>query len=466
MEYPQALAGLPLALPPGSRDIGYAEAFRNVASASLIHDEYRIFLGALRQVLKCRDGFLLSYALPATDARTWKPVAAHIPMEVLDEFDQGRQVERMLSQDRINAHPWAFLCGRPAWDGQGIVILLESVYWFHCTRHPLWHNPSVIVEDVQQSCQEVLPTLFAQQLEEFEQRSSNAGQQSTRGKSSVVVPPQQGQPVSPSDRVSPSPSTEVARAQEVLPPSSPTPAIPIEVPDTLRPPAQIAEENEDRERPGDQAHDTAVTDTPALAPHFEDAARDPQAAPETDQKETWDPEAEEQRKREETRIGTGDDRARQSGRLATLEELEEWQGWQRADAQRDQHDRRRALDADQGLKKYQKEELWFQSYGQYRQAVQQKIQEIEAHQKRGGLWYRWFQKARDDQALADYKASIANSQWRETQARDALEKDLQHEREKLEEQFAKENDELERTIAQAFETRRIPEAEQPIHASR
>jgi hypothetical protein len=101
------------------------------------------------------------------------------------------------------------------------------------------------VEDIQQSCQEVLPTLFAQQLDEFEQKFPDAGQQSTRGKSSVVSPPQQGQPVSPSDRLSPSLSTDVTRAQEVLPPSSQTPATPMGVSGNLRPPAQKAEENED-----------------------------------------------------------------------------------------------------------------------------------------------------------------------------------------------------------------------------
>ena len=216
-------------------------------------------------------------------------------------------------------------------------------------------------------------------------------------------------------------------------------------------------------------------DAPDLAASFEDAARDPQATPEADQEETWDADqyhsdwqdqvnqagidhamAEEQRKRDETRSGTGDSRARKVDRLATLEELEEWQGWQRADAQRDQHDRRQALDAGQGLKKHQKEELWFQSYGQYRQAEQQKIQEIEARQEHGGLWYRWFRKSGDDQALTAYKASIANGQWRETQARDAFDKELQRERAKLEEQFTRENAERERTIAQAFETREIP----------
>jgi hypothetical protein len=54
-EYRQALEGLPLDL-RGSKNIGYAEAFRHVATASQIHG-YRIFLGTLRQVLRCRDGF-------------------------------------------------------------------------------------------------------------------------------------------------------------------------------------------------------------------------------------------------------------------------------------------------------------------------------------------------------------------------------------------------------------------------
>jgi hypothetical protein len=131
-------------------------------------------------------------------------------------------------------------------DGQGIVIPLESVYWLHCAEHPHWRNPPVEVADVQQSCQEVLPTLFAQRLDEFKQRFPAAEPQSTRGKSIVVSPPQQGQPVSHSDRLlSPSSSTDVARAQEVLPPSSQTPAIPMGVSGNLRPPAQKAEENED-----------------------------------------------------------------------------------------------------------------------------------------------------------------------------------------------------------------------------
>jgi hypothetical protein len=68
-----------------SKNIGYAKAFWHVATAYQIHG-YRIFYGALRKVLRCRDGFLLSYSIPSTYNSKWKPVTAHIPRPVLDEF--------------------------------------------------------------------------------------------------------------------------------------------------------------------------------------------------------------------------------------------------------------------------------------------------------------------------------------------------------------------------------------------
>jgi fused signal recognition particle receptor len=168
----------------------------------------------------------------------------------------------------------------------------------------------------------------------------------------------------------------------------------------------------------------------------------------------------ERRTRQETR--TGDDHARQSGPASTLAQLGAWAGMQRADAQRDQHDRRRALERDQDVNKGKQEELWFQSYGQYRQAEQHKMHEIEARQARGGLCDPWFQKVSDDQAFAACKAAIANSQWSETQARDAYDKALQEERDALEKRFAQENAALEQKIAQAFATRQIPAPAQAI----
>jgi hypothetical protein len=94
-EYRPALQGLPLSLPDSNRDIGYANAFWYVNQQPL-PTGYRIFYGAVKEVVQCRDGYLISYPIPGRPNNAWRPVVLHLPKNVLDEFDWGHHIERML----------------------------------------------------------------------------------------------------------------------------------------------------------------------------------------------------------------------------------------------------------------------------------------------------------------------------------------------------------------------------------
>jgi hypothetical protein len=172
--YRRVLQGLPLLLPGSNIDIDYAKAFRNV-NWRFPGPNSHIFYGAAKEVVRCRDGYIISYRIPGQYHGAWKPVVAYLPKNVLDQFDWGRHIERILMQDEINKTPWVYLCGRPRQHGQGIIIPLESVYWIHCTRHPLWPNRRVQVSKVSQPHEEVLQRLFARRHTEFQQRFPSGG---------------------------------------------------------------------------------------------------------------------------------------------------------------------------------------------------------------------------------------------------------------------------------------------------
>jgi hypothetical protein len=85
------------------------------------------------------------------------------------------------------------LCGRPRQHGQGIIIPLESVYWIHCARHPLWPNRRVQVSKVPQPRDEVLQRLFARRHTEFQQRFPSGGRAQSGGihHAAVLLQPEQ-----------------------------------------------------------------------------------------------------------------------------------------------------------------------------------------------------------------------------------------------------------------------------------
>jgi hypothetical protein len=165
----QALQGLPLSLPGSNKDIGYADAFWYVNSQRLPSD-YRIFYGTAKEVVRCRDGYLISCRIPRRPNSTWRPVVSHLPKNVLDKSDWRPHIERILRRDEIDKTPHVYLCGRHILEGQGIIIPLESLYWIHCTKHPDWSVQPVRMSEVLQPCREVAQRLFARRLKEFHQR--------------------------------------------------------------------------------------------------------------------------------------------------------------------------------------------------------------------------------------------------------------------------------------------------------
>jgi hypothetical protein len=204
-EYRPALQGLPLSLPDSNRDIGYANAFWYVNQQPL-PTGYRIFYGAVKEVVQCRDGYLISYPIPGRPNNAWRPVVLHLPKNVLDEFDWGHHIERMLRQDKIDKTPHVFLCGRPNLDGQGIVIPLESVYWIHCTKHPHWRTLGYFqVSKVLQPYQEVAQRLFAQRLNEFHWKFPSGESAPSGDSNNLESLPQQEQSITQPE-LSPPPS--------------------------------------------------------------------------------------------------------------------------------------------------------------------------------------------------------------------------------------------------------------------
>jgi hypothetical protein len=191
MNQRRALEGLRLFLPHSNRNIGYVNAFHYINQRSVPMD-YRIFYGAAKWVVKCRDGYVISYTIPGYYNDAWKPVGAVLPRVVLDEFTWGRLIERRLVQDKMKKTPWIFLYGHPRSDGQGFVILLESAYWVHCAKHPCWSNPQpAYMSEESKSYGEVLPKLFARQRDEFQEKFPQA-ERTYRGDVDIAQPqPQQ-----------------------------------------------------------------------------------------------------------------------------------------------------------------------------------------------------------------------------------------------------------------------------------
>jgi hypothetical protein len=218
-DYRRELQRWPLSWPGSKRDMDYAKAFRNVNWRFLGTHSY-IFYGAAKEVVRCRDGYVISYRIPGQYHNAWRPVAAYLPWNVLDQFDWGRHVKRILEWDEINKTPWVFLCGRPRQHGQGIVIPLESVYWIHCTRHPRWHNRRVQVSTVLQRYEEVLQSLFARRHTEFQQRFSLEGRVHGGGIDHAAVLPQPEQLISHPDVSPPLSFTEIVNPP-ALPQESP-----------------------------------------------------------------------------------------------------------------------------------------------------------------------------------------------------------------------------------------------------
>jgi hypothetical protein len=170
----RALEGLRLFLPYSYGNIGYANAFHYLNQQFLPLD-YRIFFGAVKELVPCRDGYFISYSIPGYYSDAWKPVVAFLTKAVLDEFAWGHVIEHRLVQDKLNKTPWVFLYGHPRLNGQGLVIQLESAYWVHCAKHPCWSNQQPVYrpEDLQ-PFSEVLPKLFTRQRDEFQEKFPQA----------------------------------------------------------------------------------------------------------------------------------------------------------------------------------------------------------------------------------------------------------------------------------------------------
>jgi hypothetical protein len=176
-----ALQGLRLFLPDSDKNIGYVRAFQHVSRRFLpsSYRFYRIFYGPVKEAVRCRDGYVVSYKIPGRYNDAWKPVIAYLPRDILDEFGRSPAIEHMLVHNEINTRPWAFLCGRPRPEGEGIVIPLESGYWFHCAKHSCWLNQQYVqVSEVSQSCREVIQRLIAKRLDEFHQKFLSADSRS------------------------------------------------------------------------------------------------------------------------------------------------------------------------------------------------------------------------------------------------------------------------------------------------
>jgi hypothetical protein len=225
-----ALQRLRLFLPGSSRNLGYAKAFQYV-SGRFRPTYYQIFYGTAKEVVKCCDGYIISYKIPGKYNDTWKPVVAHLPMDILDEFDQRPYIDRMLTCHQITKNPWAFLCGCLKQDGQGILIILESSYWIHCTKHSCWSNQHYVrVSEVSQPTYEVLPLLFAKRRNEYHRKFPLREGVHSGGANNAETLPQRESPISRADLSLPAlltPSVSPPAVQQELPEqssSSPTTA--------------------------------------------------------------------------------------------------------------------------------------------------------------------------------------------------------------------------------------------------
>jgi hypothetical protein len=230
------LQGLKFYLHDSDRNIGYANAFWSINSRYLSQG-YRIFYGPAKEIVKCSDGYVISYNMPRRYYDTWQPVVAYLPSDVLEEFDWGPDMQRMLVQDQINKNPWVFLYGRHELADHGIVIPLESVYWLHCTQHPCWSNKyQVRVSEAPLPHEEVLPTLFDRRLREFQQKFSSESRMKDSGIDHAEAMPQQEPTISQPNLVRPhslietisSPALQHASPEQAFPPldtprSSPLP---------------------------------------------------------------------------------------------------------------------------------------------------------------------------------------------------------------------------------------------------
>jgi hypothetical protein len=215
----RALQGLRLILPHLTEDFGYVNAFHFVNLRSLPMD-YRIFYGAVKCVMKCRDGYIISYTIPGYYNEAWTPVVAFLPQVVLNEFAWGRFSARKLVQDNMNKTPWLFLYGYPKLDSQGIVILLENAYWVRCAEHPCWYNPwPTYVSEESKPYSEVLPKLFASQRDEFQEKFPQAERTHPNNINIAQLQPEQKSLIAQPD-LSP-PSLAGIISPSVLPDASP-----------------------------------------------------------------------------------------------------------------------------------------------------------------------------------------------------------------------------------------------------